>query len=68
MLLLFINVGKQFDSDTIARELRALAGLRRGYVENSKRKGRQQWLGGVALLLVAGAPVVAGAAIRASGD
>ena len=39
-----------------------------GYVERGNANGALQWLGAVSLLLVAGAPFVAGAAIRASRD
>ena len=39
-----------------------------GYVERGSANGALQWLGAVSLLLVAGAPFVAGAAIRASRD
>ena len=39
-----------------------------GYVERGNANGALHWLGAVSLLLVAGAPFVAGAAIRASRD
>ena len=39
-----------------------------GYLERGEGSGALQWLGAVSLLLVAGAPFVAGAAIRASRD
>jgi heme exporter protein B len=39
-----------------------------GYLERGQGSGALQWLGAVSLLLVAGAPFAAGAAIRASRD
>ena len=39
-----------------------------GYLERGNESGALQWLGAVSLLLVAGAPFVAGAAIRAARD
>lgn len=39
-----------------------------GYLERGNETGALQWLGAVSLLLVAGAPFVAGAAIRAGRD
>jgi len=39
-----------------------------GYLERGEGSGALQWLGAVSLLLVAGAPFVAGAAIRAARD
>lgn len=39
-----------------------------GYLERGNESGALQWLGAVSLLLVAGAPFVAGAAIRAGRD
>jgi heme exporter protein B len=39
-----------------------------GYLERGNESGALQWLGAVSLLLVAGSPFVAGAAIRAARD
>ncbi len=39
-----------------------------GLIERGGTSGALQWLGAISLLLVAGAPFVAGAAIRASRD